>query len=107
MARTYGRTPDGVWHEVDEPNYIQLATLAQVLRLQQGESPFYASYGIPAHNSVMAQLAPDAAVNRTQQQFAPYFSALSVTRIAGAANPTYDLTAVFLDGTVISSTLAT
>jgi hypothetical protein len=105
--RTYGRTSDGVWVQVDNPSYVQLATLAQVLRLQQGESPFYGNYGIPAQASVMSQIAPDAAIARTQSQFATYFATLTVNSLVGANNPTYNIRAVFKDGTVISSTLAT
>jgi len=105
--RTYGRTSDGVWVEIDDPNYVQLATLAQTLRLQQGESPFFGNYGIPAQSSVMTQIAPDAAIARTQSQFATYFASLSVNSVSGANNPTYNIFAVFKNGTVVSSTLAT
>jgi len=105
--RTYGRTAEGVWVEITEPNYVQLATLAQTLRLQQGESPFFGNYGIPAQSSVMTQIAPDAAIARTQSQFAPYFASLSVSSVLGASNPTYNILAVFKNGTVINSTLAT
>jgi hypothetical protein len=107
MARTYGRDNTGTWVEIDDPNYIQLATLAQTLRLVQGESPFFANYGIPAEQSVQSQIAPDAAVNRTQAQFAPYFASLGVVRVAGSANPTYNVTAVFLDGTIVQNSVAT
>ena len=105
--RTYGRDSTGTWVEITDPNYVQLATLAQTLRLQQGESPFYANYGLPAIQSVQSQFAPDAAVNRTQSQFSQYFASLSVSRVSGVTNPTYKVSAVFLNGTVIQSTLAT
>lgn len=105
--RTYGRTSLGVWVEITDTNYVQLATLAQTLRLQQGESPFFGNYGIPAHNSVMSQIAPDAAVSRTQSQFAQYFASLNLTRVASATSPTYNITAVFLNGAIIQSTVAT
>jgi hypothetical protein len=96
-----------VWTEITDPNYVQLATLVQTLRLQENESPFFANYGIPAQASIMSQIAPDAAVARTQSQFAQYFASLSVTRVASATSPTYDINAIFPDGTVIQSTLAT
>jgi len=105
--RSYGRNSLGVWVEITDPNYVQLATLVQTLRLQQGESPFYANYGIPAKQSVMSQLAPDAAVNRTQAQYSQYFANLSVARVVSATSPTYDIRAIFQNGTVIQSTLAT
>jgi hypothetical protein len=97
----------GLWVEITDPNYVQLATLVQTLRLQQGESPFFATYGIPAQQSVMSQIAPDAAVSRTQSQFSQFFASLSLTRVASATSPTYDIRAVFQNGTVIQSTLAT
>jgi hypothetical protein len=106
--RTYGRTSTGQWVEITDTDYVWLATLAQTLRLQQGESPFYANYGIPAIQSVISQIAPDAAVARTQMQFAKYFASLSVTRILAAKNPTYNIRAVFPNGgSPISQIIAT
>jgi hypothetical protein len=55
----------------------------------------------------MSQLAPDAAVNRTQAQYSQYFANLSVARVVSATSPTYDIRAIFQNGTVIQSTLAT
>ena len=97
----------GIWVEIDDPNYVQLATLVQTLRLQQGESPYYGNYGIPAQQSVLSQIAPDAAVSRTQSQFSQYFASLSVARVLSANSPTYTITAIFLNGTIVQSTLAT
>ena len=104
--RTWGRNANGDWIKITETNYIWLATLAQTLRLQQGESPFYANYGIPAHDSVMSQIAPDAAMARTQSQFAPYFATLTITKETTTA-PTYNISAMFKNGTVIQSVVAT
>jgi hypothetical protein len=103
--RSYGRDSNGVWAEITDTGYIWLATLIQTLRLNRGESPFYAGYGIPAIQSVLTQIAPDAAVAQTQAQFAAYFSSLTVSRVAGAAVPTYNVTAVFLNGQVIQTTV--
>jgi len=105
--RTYGRDSTGKWQVITETNYVQLATLVQVLRLQQGESPFFGNYGLPAVQSVQHQVAPQAALSRTQAQFSKYFASLTITRLTGYTNPTYDVKAVFLNGTVIQSTLAT
>jgi hypothetical protein len=98
--RSYGRDSDGNWIEIDETSLIWLATLVQTLRLVQGESPFYALYGIPAIQSIITQIAPDAAIARTQSQFAQYFASLTVARDNSATDPTYSVRAVFLDGTV-------
>ena len=105
--RTYGVDPStGQWIEITQAGYIWLATLAQTLRLEQGESPVYGNYGIPAQQSVMTQIAPDSAVNRTQTQYAPYFASLTVLKQQNAANPTYNINAVFQNGTTISTTVA-
>ena len=105
--RTYGKTDTGQWIEVIETSYIWLATLAQTLRLNEKESPFYSNYGIPAHDSVMTQVAPTIAINRTQSQYAPYFANLSVTRDLNATHPTYNVSAVFQNGTTFQSQVAT
>ena len=104
--RTYGVNESGQWQEVKQTSYIWLATLAQTLRLNQGESPFYANYGIPAQNSVATQIPPDLAVNRTQTQFAPYFASLTVLKQQNTLNPTYNINAVFQNGTTISTVVA-
>jgi hypothetical protein len=59
-----------------------------VLKLNLGESPFYANYGIPAKPSVVQQVQPDFYVSRTQTQFAAYFAALIVAKTANLP-PTY------------------
>jgi len=106
--RTYGVDPNtGQWVKVTQTSYIWLATLAQTLRLNQGESPIYGNYGIPAEQSVMTQIAPDAAINRTQSQYAPYFAKLTVVKDQAATQPTYYVNAIFQNGTTIQTTVAT
>lgn len=90
-----------------DAGYIWLATLAQTLRLSTKESPFYANYGIPAQQSVMTQIAPDISIINTQTQYAPYFASLTVTKQLNAVNPTYNISAVFLNGTTIQTVVAT
>jgi hypothetical protein len=104
--RTYGRTAEGQWVEITDVNYIWLATLAQTLRLNEKESPFYANYGIPARDAVRTQVAPTIAVSRTQSQYSQYFANLSVTKDQFAADPTYNISAIFLNGTVIQQQVA-
>jgi hypothetical protein len=58
---------------------VYLTTLAQVCKLNLGESPFFANYGIPAHPSVVLQIFPDFYMARTQQQFAKFFASLVLT----------------------------
>ena len=84
--RTYGRTVDVLtgakkWWVVttDVNGYndaVYITTLAQVCKLNLGESPFFANYGIPAHPSVVTQIFPDLYMVRIQQQFAGYFASL-------------------------------
>lgn len=104
--RTYGINEKGQWVEVTETAYIWLATLAQTLRLSENESPFYANYGIPAQKSVQTQIAPDVAINRTQQQYAPYFASLSIIKQQNVTNPTYSISAIFQNGTTIQTSVA-
>lgn len=93
--RTYGRvTPDPLypytrkWVEVttDEYGYndnVYLTTLVQVIKLNLGESPFYSNWGIPAHPSVVTQIAPDYYMTLTQQRFAAYFLLLIISKENG------------------------
>jgi len=87
--------------------YIWLATLAQTLRLNTKESPFYANYGIAGEQSVQSQIAPTIDITRTQSQFSSYFSSLTIFKQPNTTNPTYNVTAVFLNGTTIQSVIAT
>lgn len=105
--RTYGRDGNGNWFRITEESSVWLATLVQTLRLGQGESPFFGNYGIPAQQSVITQIAPDAAVARTQAQYAPYFAMLTVTADNTARQPTYAVEAVYKDGTLINSKVYT
>jgi hypothetical protein len=88
--RTYGRTRDVLtgakkwWVVVTDSNgyndSVWVTTLAQVCKLNLGESPFFANYGIPAHPAVVTQVYPDFYMVRTQQQFVGFFASLMLTR---------------------------
>ncbi len=106
--RTFGRDATGAWVVLTDDGLVWLATLVQTLRLIEGESQFFANYGLPAIQSVITQIAPDAAVARTQAQFSPHFASLTIARDNTATEPTYNVRAVLLDGTVVNaSTVAT
>ncbi|HEY1249049.1 MAG TPA: hypothetical protein VGE97_08690 [Nitrososphaera sp.] len=87
--RTYGRTQDVLtgkktWHVVvtDANGFndsVYLTDLAQVCKLNLGESPFFADWGIPAHESVVTQIFPDLYMARIQTRFAPFFASCIVT----------------------------
>ncbi|WP_236668286.1 MULTISPECIES: hypothetical protein [Burkholderia] len=85
---------------------VYLTTLCQVLKLNLGESPFYANYGIPAQQTVVTQVFPDFYAMTTQQQFAPYFASLAITRVNGSFPPVYNIQAVAHSGAQLTATVA-
>lgn len=114
--RTYGRitNEDGskTWVEVatDANGFsdnVYLTTLAQCLKLNLGESPFYGNYGIPQYQTIMTQVMPDYYASQTQTQFAPYFASLTITRVQGSYPPVYNVNAVCHSGALINTTIAT
>lgn len=96
--RTYGRIKQvdgkgGTWVEVDTDSAgfndnVYVTTLIQCLKLNLGESPFDANYGIPSHPAVIQQVFPDYYVAQTQRQFAPFFASLIISKQPGRT-PTY------------------
>ena len=115
--RTYGRTGQvngagGTWVEVDldangYADNIMLTTLVQTLKLNLGESPFFGSSGIPAQQSIVTQVFPDFYAAQTQQQFAPNFASLVISRVQGSFPPVYSVTAVCHSGAILTTTVAT
>jgi hypothetical protein len=114
-VRTYGRvySPNGTYKWVvvqTDPqgnnDAVWLTTLLQCLQLNLGESPFYANYGIPDEQAVIQQLWPDYNAALTQQQFAPYFAALTIARVPGAAAPTYAVNVTTNAGVKLTATVA-
>jgi hypothetical protein len=110
MARVYGRTYDeqgnATWVEVDTDqngfnDAVNLTWLAQALYLNLSESPFFADWGIPAHQSVTTQVYPDFYVMRTQTRFAGMFASIIISKVTGvaaskfhASPPTYDISVI-------------
>jgi hypothetical protein len=90
--RTYGRiVPDPLFPDqkkwvvvtTDDNGFndmVWLTTLIQTIKLNLGESPFFANFGIPAHPSVVSQIAPDLYMSKTQQQYSKYFLSLIISR---------------------------
>lgn len=110
--RTYGRPVIdidgqgnqifGAWQEVatDAAGFndmVYVTTLAQVLKLNLGESPFFSNYGIPAVQSVRQQLPPDFQVALTQQQFSPFFASLIIAK-RETPTPIYDVSVITHQG---------
>ncbi len=119
--RTYGRIPPGPgqpatqWVEVDTTatgfnDYVYITTLIQCLKLELGESPFYANFGIPAKASLVQQIAPDFYAVRTQQQFAGQFASLTIARVPAPEGytrdtPTYNVAVTTNEGLKLSATV--
>ena len=113
--RTYGRVtnPDGskTWKVVETDangfdDNVWLTTLCQTLKLNLGESPFFANYGIPAYQSIVTQVFPDYYAAQTQQQFAPYFAALVIQRVQGSLPPVYNVNVTDHSGAILTEQVA-
>jgi hypothetical protein len=109
--RTYGRiaNEDGTktWVLVETDangmnDNVSLTTLAQTLKLNLGESPFHADYGIPAYQTIVTQVMPDFYVMKTQTQFSSYFASLTITRVQGSLPPVYQVNAVCHSGALLT-----
>jgi hypothetical protein len=118
--RTWGRINQvdglgGTWVEVttDANGYddaVWLTTLIQTLKLNLGESPFYANYGIPAQVTVITQVHPDYYVAQTQQQYAGYFGSLILARVPTGGDPSkpeYRINVITQQGSTLVGPIAT
>ncbi|MDE3023861.1 MAG: hypothetical protein KGI54_18750 [Pseudomonadota bacterium] len=99
-----------IWQEVTTDangfnDAVYLTALIQALKLNLGESPFYANYGIPAYQTVMTQVFPDYYMMQTQSQYAGYFSSLTVARVQGGFDPQYNIKATTHYGSIIEATI--
>jgi hypothetical protein len=115
--RIWGRTPPDVngnrkWVAVTTDangfnDNVRLTQLCQVIKLNLGESVFFANYGIPQYQTIMTQTFPDFYTSQIQQQFAQYFASLTIVRVPGSFPPQYNVTAVCHSGAVLNTTVAT
>jgi hypothetical protein len=111
MARVWGRTTDpqtGVktWVEVSTDanghnDAVHVTWMAQVIRLNLAESPFWGNWGIPQYQTIMSQVLPTFYVMQIQKQFAMLFASLSIVQQIGAVNPTYNVNAVTKYGAIL------
>ena len=88
--RVYGRVTDELgnqtWQVVTTDangfnDAVYVTALVQELKLNLGESPFWANRGIPAKSSVVQQVAPDYYTMIMQQRYAPYFMNISIAKV--------------------------
>ena len=114
--RVWGRVTneDGTktWVEVStDPSglndAVNITWLAQALKLNLGESPFYGNWGIPAQQSVVTQIFPDFYVWKTQRRFAGLFGSLTVLRVPNLSTPTYQINLTTHVGAVVETEIAT
>ncbi len=110
--RTFGRsTTTGKWVEIDTDTNgfddpVWITTLAQCIKLQIGESPFFANYGIPVQQTIVTQVNPDFYVSQLQSQFAQFFSSLQVAKVSGASVPTYSINLITNQGAKVQTQIA-
>lgn len=100
------------WQEVttDANGYndaVYVTALCQILQLQTGESPMYSTSGIPVRQSLATQIFPDLPVYLIQQQYAPYFASLKITKVNavnqfGSPTPVYDVQIITQTGSIIN-----
>lgn len=105
--RVWGRI-NGQWVEVstgadglNQECYI--TWLAQVLKLNLAESPFWATWGIPQYQTIMNQIAPNYYMILTQQNFSNLFASLQIGKGPNTFNPTYTINVLTKAGATITA----
>lgn len=86
---------------------VYITALAQVIKLNLGESPFYANFGILQQPTIITQIYPDYYVNKIQGQYSPFFAALSITRKPNSFPPSYRANILTHSGTIINPEIPT
>ena len=115
--RTWGRLGQvngvgGTWTEVTasadgDLSNVFLTALAHSIKLSINESPFFASVGIPAQQSIISQVFPDWYVAQMQTLYAPHFASLVMTRVPQSFPPVYKVNAVCFNGAQLTMQIAT
>lgn len=94
-----------VWQVVETDangfsDYVYITALVQCLKLNLGESPFWADWGIPAQRSVTQQVFPNYYVTLMQQRYSKFFASLQITQVQNPT-PTYNVYIVTNQGVVV------
>ena len=90
-------------------DYVYVTALIQCFRLNLGESPFWASFGIAAKDSVIQQTQPDFYVAYIQTYFAQFFASLIISKIPQPLNdptPRYNVSIIRKNGSKFQTTVA-
>jgi hypothetical protein len=111
-GRTYNEDGSYQWVAVvtdanGDSSNCYLTALCQAIKLNLGESPFYANTGIPQQQTILTQVNPDFYVQVLQQQYAQYFASLTIVRVIGSFPPQYNVTANCKSGAILNTTVAT
>ena len=111
-GRTYDKFGNSTWNLVQTDangmnDAVYLTALIQWLKLNLGESPFYANAGIPAYQSVVTQVFPDYYANLAQKQFSSCFASLTIQRVPNSSPPTYNVNVQTHSGAILSATVPT
>jgi hypothetical protein len=110
-GRVYADDGTYTWSKVSTDangnnDQVMITALCQELKLNLGESPFYADRGIPAYRSVMTSIFPDYNSSLIQQRYAQYFAGLIITRDTTKTNPTYKVLVTTKSGAIITNSVA-
>jgi hypothetical protein len=119
--RIYARVPADPLSPIDTPkkwvvvttdargynDAVYITAMAQTCKLNLGESPFWANFGIPAKQSVISQIMPDLYVVLIQQFYQKFFSSLLLAKIPSAdgVTPQYKLSATSKSGFQFNATI--
>lgn len=100
------------WVEVDTApdgsnDMLFVTAMCQTMLLNLNESPIFANWGIPAHQSVLQQLFPDLYITQIQKQYASQFANLTVKRstLADGITPVYLVTVLTHQGVVLNASV--
>jgi hypothetical protein len=69
---------------------VYICALAQTLKLNTNESPFWGNYGLPAHQSIMQQVMPDYYILQAQRFYSSFFASLIVYKEPKIPDPLLD-----------------
>jgi hypothetical protein len=86
-GRVYDANGNPSWVQVSTDDagfsdYLYITALIQCMKGNLGESPFWANFGLPAHQSVLQQLPPDFNVNFIAQFYQQFFASLIIAKVA-------------------------